>query len=144
MTVGRIEGGVWTASTPYELTAYVRFGFGPETLPEEIQGRMRAAVEAAAPGVQLHFEGFRARAHNHPRTGPLADELGAAHAQVLGAPLVPLVNTGTVDTRYVEGVPGYCYGGISGNAHGTDEWVDLESLVQAATVVALTTASWTA
>jgi acetylornithine deacetylase len=144
MTVGRIDGGVWTASTPYELTAYVRFGFGPETLPEEIQARMRAAVEAAAPGVQVHFEGFRARAHNHPRTGPLADGLGAAHAQVLGAPLVPLVNTGTVDSRYVEDVPGYCYGGISGNAHGTDEWVDLESLVQAATVVALTTASWTA
>ena len=79
MTVGRIEGGVWTASTPYELTAYVRFGFGPETLPEEIQARMRAAVEATGPGVQVHFEGFRARAHNHPKTGPLVDTLSAAH-----------------------------------------------------------------
>jgi acetylornithine deacetylase len=144
MTVGRIEGGVWTSSTPYELTAYVRFGFGPETLPEEIQGRMRAAVEAAAPGVRIEFEGFRARAHNHARTGPLVDALSAAHERVLGEPPVPLVNTGTVDTRYVETVPGLCYGGVGGNPHGSDEWVDIDSLVRVATVVALTTAGWTA
>jgi acetylornithine deacetylase len=143
MTVGKIDGGVWTASTPYELTAYVRFGFGPETLPEEIQGRMRSAIAASVPGVEIHFEGFRARAHNHTKTGPLVDLLGHAHDHVLGRPVEPLVNTGTVDTRYVEAVPGFCYGGISGNSHGTDEWVDLSSLVQVATVVALTTAGWT-
>ena len=135
---------MWTASTPYALTAYVRFGFGPETLPEEIQARMRTAVEAAAPAVEIHFEGFRARAHNHPRTGPLVDALGAAHERVLGEPVAPLVNTGTVDTRYVESVPGLCYGGIGGNLHGTDEWVDIDSLVNTATVVALTAAGWTA
>ena len=144
MTVGKIEGGVWTASTPYELTAYVRFGFGPETLPEEIQARMRAAVEGAAPTVSIHFEGHRARAHNHPKSGPLVELLGASHEHVTGTPLEPLVNTGTVDTRYVETVPGYCYGGIGDNLHGTDEWVDLGSLVQVATVVALATAAWTA
>jgi acetylornithine deacetylase len=144
MTVGRIAGGVWTASTPYELTAYVRFGFGPETLPDEIQARMVAAVAGAAPNVRVEFEGFRARAHNHRKTGPLVDLLGASHEHVIGAPLQPLVNTGTVDTRYVETVPGYCYGGIAGNAHGTDEWVDFESLIQVATVVAITTAGWTA
>jgi acetylornithine deacetylase len=144
MTVGRIEGGVWTASTPYELTASVRFGFGPETLPEEIQARMRAAVEAAAPDVEIQFEGFRARAHNHPKTGPLVEALSAAHERVLGNAPAPLVNTGTVDTRYVEDVPGLCYGGIGGNLHGTDEWVDVDSLVQTATVVALATGGWTA
>jgi acetylornithine deacetylase len=144
MTVGRIAGGVWTASTPYELTAHVRFGFGPETPPEEVQARMLAAVAAATPDVRIEFEGFRARAHNHPKTGPLVDLLGASHEHVVGAPLQPLVNTGTVDTRYVDTVPGYCYGAIAGNAHGTDEWVDLESLIQVATVVAITTAGWTA
>jgi acetylornithine deacetylase len=41
-------------------------------------------------------------------------------------------------------VPGLCYGGTGGNLHGTDEWVDVDSLVQTATVVALTTAGWTA
>jgi acetylornithine deacetylase len=143
MSVGKIEGGVWTASTPYELTAYVRFGFGPETLPEEIQARMRAAVKEAAPTVAIHFEGHRARAHNHPKSGPFVELLTASHERVVGTPPVPLVNTGTVDTRYVESVPGYCYGGTGANLHGTDEWVDLDSLVQTATVVAITAAGWT-
>lgn len=144
MTVGKIGGGVWTASTPYKLTAWVRFGFGPETLPEEIQARMLAAVTKATPNVRVEFEGFRARAHNHPTTGPLVDVLAGSHERVLGTPIESHVNTGTVDTRYVESVPGFCYGGIAGNFHGTDEWVDLDSLIQAATVVAITTAAWTA
>ncbi len=144
MTVGKIEGGVWTASTPYELIAYVRFGFGPETSPREIQDRMRAAVEQHAPTVEVAFEAFRAHAHNHPAGGPLADALGAAHQRVSGDALVPKVNPGTVDTRYVETVPGLCYGPTSGNLHGTDEWVDIDSQVQVATIVALTAASWTA
>jgi acetylornithine deacetylase len=144
MTVGKIGGGVWTASTPYELTAWVRFGFGPETLPGEIQARMSVAVTTATPNVRVEFEGFRARAHNHPKTGPFVDVLATSHEQVLGAPLEPHVNTGTVDTRYVDSVPGFCYGAVAGNFHGTDEWVDLDSLIQAATVVAITTAGWTA
>jgi acetylornithine deacetylase len=144
MTVGRIEGGVWTASTPYALTAYVRFGFGPETSPQEIQERMRAAVQVSAPSVEIIFEGFRAEAHNHSPTGPLANVLAAAHERASGRPIRPHVNTGTVDTRYVQTVPGYCYGPLAGNIHGTDEWVDIDSQVQTATVVALTTAAWTA
>src|SRR5262249_57216062 len=36
MTVGRIEGGVWTASTPHELVAHIRFGFGPDLDPAEV------------------------------------------------------------------------------------------------------------
>lgn len=143
MSVGRIGGGVWTASTPHELTAHVRFGFGPETSPAEIQARLRAAAKAAAPEVELHFEGFRAHAHKRPATGPLVDILGAAHRQTISTDLVPYVNTGTVDARFVETVPGYSYGPIAGNLHGTDEWVDLDSLLHTATVVALTAAAWT-
>jgi acetylornithine deacetylase len=145
MTVGRIGGGVWTASTPYELTAWVRFGFGPETTPQEIQERMRAAVHRSAPEVEIHFEGHRAHAHKHPLDGPLVDALRGAHEAVTGSSLQPLVNTGTVDTRFVgEPVQSYCYGGTGANLHGTDEWVDLDSLLTAATVVARTTATWTA
>lgn len=144
MTVGKIEGGVWTASTPYELAAYVRFGFGPETTPQEIQRRMLSAVSDAAPSVEVQFEGFRAEAHNHSKQGPLADVLRDAHQLVVGESLAPVVNLGTVDTRYVKQVPGFCYGPIAGEMHGTDEWLDLDSQLQAATVIALATARWTA
>lgn len=144
MTVGKLEGGVWTSSTPHELTAYIRFGFGPETPPQEIQERMRSAVQSSAPGVEIIFEGFRAHAYNRAASSPLGDALAAAHLLVQGEPVAPRVSTGTVDSRYVNTVPSYCYGPLAGNIHGTDEWVDIDSQVAAATTVALTAAAWTA
>jgi len=143
MTVGRIEGGVWTASTPHELTAQIRFGFGRETEPAEIQERMRAAVLGATTDVEIHFEGFRARAYAQPTTGPLVDAVLAAHRGVTGSDADAVAFTATNDSRFVDG-PCLCYGPIADNLHGTDEWVDVESLVQTATVVALVAAGWTA
>jgi acetylornithine deacetylase len=143
MTVGKIEGGVWTASTPHELTAKIRFGFGRETEPAEIQERMRAAVLEATTDVEIWFEGFRARAYAQPAAGPLVDAVSAAHRSVVGSDPDSVAFTATNDARYVEG-PCLCYGPSAGNLHGTDEWVDIDSLVQAATVVALTAAAWTA
>jgi len=143
MTVGRIEGGVWTASTPHELAAHIRFGFGRDLEPGEVQRRLRDAVGSAAPEVAVDFEAFRARAHSHPTSGPLVDTLAAAHRSVLGGDPEPVAMTGTNDGRYVE-APCLCYGPAAGNLHGSDEWVDLQTLVQTATVVALTAGSWSA
>ena len=143
MTVGRIEGGVWTASTPHELVASIRFGFGRDLEPAEVQERMRAAVREASPEVAITFEAFRARAYAHPTTGALVDAVSAAHRTVLGSAPEPTTFTATTDARYVYG-PCLCYGPSAGNLHGTDEWVDVETLVQTATVAALTAAAWTA
>jgi acetylornithine deacetylase len=143
MTIGRIEGGVWTASTPYELSAYIRFGFGRDLEPAEVQRRMREAVEGVTDQVEITFEAFRARAHAHPTDGALADALSSAHRSVTGSETSPVAQTGTHDGRYVE-VPSFAYGPSAGNLHGTDEWVELETLVQTAEIVALTTAAWTA
>ena len=142
MTVGKVEGGVWTASTPHELAAHVRFGFGREVTPAEMQERMRAAVAEAAPDVEVRFEAFRAHAHNHPTEGPLVDAVSTAHREVVGAEPELAALTGTVDARYVQ-APCLCYGPEAGGLHGTDEWVDLETLMQTAAVVALTAAGWT-
>jgi acetylornithine deacetylase len=143
MTVGRIGGGVWTASTPFELSAHIRFGFGRDLDPGEVQRRMRDAVAERAPEVAVEFEGFRACAHCHPTSGPLVTALSAAHRSVLGGEPELLAATGTNDARYVE-APCLCYGPSAGNIHGTDEWVDVDSLHATAAVVALTAAGWTA
>ena len=141
MTVGRIEGGVWTASTPHELVARVRFGFGRDLEPAEVQERMREAVREASPEVEVHFEAFRARAYCQPTSGPLVDVVLAAHRRVLEGEADTVAFTGTTDARYVEG-PCLCYGPSAGNLHGTDEWVDIATLVETATVVALASAAW--
>jgi acetylornithine deacetylase len=143
VTIGRIEGGVWTASSPAELVARVRVGFGRDTEPAEIQQRIRDGVAETAPDVEVAFEAFRARAYCHDASGPLPDLLRDAHRRVLGAEPTTMAFTATTDARYVEG-PCLCYGPTASNLHGRDEWVDLESLEQTATVVAPAAADWLA
>jgi len=143
MTIGKIGGGVWTASTPHELVANVRFGFGRDLEPAEVQALLWEAVREASPEVEIQFEAFRARAYCHPTSGPLVDSLSAAHQAIIGSEAETVAFTATTDARYVEGAC-LCYGPVAGNLHGTDEWVDVETLVQTATVVALTAAEWTA
>ena len=143
MTVGRIEGGVWTASSPAELVAHVRIGFGRDIEPADLQRRIVDDVGRAAPAVDVSFEAFRARAYCHDTSGPLPELLSEAHRRVLGTEPETMVFTATTDARQVEG-PCLCYGPIASNLHGRDEWVDLESLEQTATVVAVAVAEWLA
>ena len=143
MTVGQISGGVWTSSAPALLEARVRFGFGLDVEPLDMQRRIVDTVAAAAPAVEVSFEAFRARAYCHETRGPLPELLGEVHASVLGTGIRTSAFTATTDARYVDG-PCFCYGPIASGFHGSDEWVDIESLESVAAVVALTAARWLA
>jgi acetylornithine deacetylase len=131
------------ASSPAELVAHVRIGFGRDIEPADLQRRIVDDVGRAAPAVDVSFEAFRARAYCHDTSGPLPELLGEVHRRVLGTEPETMVFTATTDARQVEG-PCLCYGPIASNLHGRDEWVDLESLEQTATVVAVAVAEWLA
>ncbi len=141
MTIGRIEGGVWTASSPAELVVRLRIGIGLDVEPADKQEQIRERVTAAAPDVDVAFEGFRARAYCHETTGPLPEQLRDAHRRLLGTEPRTMAFTATTDARQVDG-PCLCYGPTAGNMHGRDEWVDLGSLEQTAAVVAVAAADW--
>jgi len=143
MTVGKIGGGVWTSSQPALLEARVRFGFGLDVDPLDIQTQIIEAVATAAPAVEVSFEAFRARAYCHDREGALPELLSEVHASVLHTEMGTSAFTATTDARYVDG-PCACYGPVASGFHGADEWVDIESLESVATVVALTAARWLA
>jgi acetylornithine deacetylase len=140
-SVGRIEGGVWTASTPAALTAHVRIGFGRDTEPAEVQRAVIEAIGEACDDVTVAFTAFRARACWHDPDAPWPQLVGAAHRSVTGRPIEAIAATATSDMRYVTG---QClnYGPVAGSAHGIDEWVDLASLEQATTAIVLAAASW--
>ena len=44
---------------------------------------------------------------------------------------------GPTDLRFFEGSEAVCYGPTGDGLHGVDEWVDLESIAEVATVLAL-------
>jgi acetylornithine deacetylase len=140
-SVGMIEGGVWTASTPAALTAHVRIGFGRDSEPADVQRAVVEAVAEACEDVSVDFTAFRARACRHDPDAPWPLLVGAAHEAVTGRPAATGAATATSDMRYVTG---QClnYGPTAGGLHGTDEWVDLDSLQQATTAIVLAAARW--
>lgn len=140
-SIGMIDGGVWTSSTPEELVAHVRIGFGRDSEPDQVQKEVADAVAEASDRVTVEFTAFRAHAHCHDHTGPWPELVGAAHQSVLDRPIVPAAITATSDARYITS-PCVNYGPIAGALHGADEWVDLASLEQAATVIVLAAANW--
>jgi acetylornithine deacetylase len=141
LNLGEIHGGVWPSSVPAEVVLRCRLGFGPDLEPDGAQALLRGAVEEAAPGVEVGFEGFRCRAYRHDLDGPFAQLAGECHAAIHGAQPGVKTSTATTDARYVEG-PCICYGPEAGNIHGIDEWVDLASARDTAVAVALIASRW--
>jgi acetylornithine deacetylase len=141
LNVGVLGGGEWPSSEPAIAQARVRVGFGRSLAPEAAQERVRAAVREAAPEVAVVFEGFRAPAYCDQLEHPLADALASSHEQLHGSRPRRQVLAATTDARSVAG-PCVCYGPLAGDIHGTDEWVDVDSLEAVACGVALTMAAW--
>lgn len=140
LNVGTLAGGEWPSSEPARAEARVRLGFGRSLTPPEAQALLADAVRAAAPGVDVEFEGFRAVAYCDDLSHDLARALGAAHAALHGSAPERQVLAATTDARSVTG-PCVCYGPVAGDIHGTDEWVDIDSIEAVAGVIALTIAA---
>lgn len=144
LNLGEIHGGVWPSSVPAEVVLRCRLGFGFEHTAAQAQALLAGAVHAAAPTVEVTFEGFRAHPYQHA-SDQFVELVRQAHADASGGGQLPDLkqSTATTDARYVAG-PCTCFGPIAGDIHGTDEWVDLASVRQTAISVALCIARWCA
>jgi acetylornithine deacetylase len=146
INLGKVAAGDWTSSAPASATFSVRVGFPRGWTPEEAEARVRAAlvemVEAdpdftIKPKVAL--SGFRAKGHFIERDAALVHDLAQAHAEAHGAPPPAFMLGSTSDARvYLEdfGIPAVCYGARGANLHGVDEYVELQSIVDAARTLA--------
>jgi acetylornithine deacetylase len=140
LNLGELRAGVWPSSVPTDAVLRARLGFGRDLEPVAAQAFVRDAVAAAAPAVEVSFEGFRAPAYVHDPASDLAALLGACHVAVHGGPPPhPYVSTATTDARFVAG-PCYCYGPAGGMVHGIEEWVDLDTVRATAATIALVVA----
>ena len=71
--------------------------------------------------------------------------LRRAHKQATGQELTSQTSTAYIDARVhslYDKVPAMVYGPISGDIHGFDEWVSIESLKRVTTAMALFIAEW--
>jgi hypothetical protein len=97
ITIGTIEGGAWPASAPEALVAHARVGFGRDVEPHQVQEQIREAVAREAPGVEVGFEAFPARAHCHDLTHPWPQLVAEAHGAVVGGAPAATVVAATTD-----------------------------------------------
>jgi acetylornithine deacetylase len=110
--------------------------------PREAQSLLAAAVERADGSARVEFRGFRARGYAFDAGSPLVRLLSGCHEEVRGAPLVPDPSRATTDLRFFQPGQAVCYGPTGERLHGVDEWVDLESIADTATVLALLVSRW--
>jgi acetylornithine deacetylase len=141
LNVGALHSGDWPSMTPGRAELDVRLGFPIRMDPAEAQARLSAAVVRADGAAQIEFRGFRARGYSFARDTPLVRLLTECHEEVRGGELAPDPSRATTDLRFFEG-QAVCYGPSGDGIHGVDEWVDLESIADVATVLALLIRRW--
>jgi acetylornithine deacetylase len=141
LNVGALHAGDWPSMTPGSAELDVRLGFPIRMDPSEAQTLLAAAVERADGAAQVEFRGFRARGYAFDRNTPLVRLLSDCHEEVRGTALEPEPSRATTDLRFFEG-QAVCYGPTGEGLHGVDEWVDLESIAETATVLALLIRRW--
>jgi len=146
INLGKVAAGDWTSSAPASATFGVRIGFPRGWTPDEAETRIRAAISdmveadsdfSITPVVTL--SGFRAKGHFIERDAALVRDLARAHADAHGTPPSAFMLGSTSDARvYLEdfGIPAVCYGAKGANLHGVDEYVELQSIVDAARTLA--------
>jgi acetylornithine deacetylase len=147
VNVGVFRAGDWPSSVPGQATVGLRVGFPPAWTPDEALKRVSDAVTAAAAAdpwlashpPELRASGFRAEGYLQDARHPLVTSLAAAHESAHGAPPRTYALGSTTDARiYLNqfGVPAVAYGPRVRNIHGTDEAVELASIVAGARTLA--------
>jgi acetylornithine deacetylase len=142
LNLGALHAGDWPSMTPGRAELDVRLGFPIRMEPAEAQSLFAEAVRRADPQAQVEFRGFRARGYSFPEDSPLVGLLADCHQEVRGGSLKAKPARATTDLRFFEGSQAVCYGPTGANFHGVDEWVDLESIAEVATVLALLIRRW--
>jgi acetylornithine deacetylase len=153
VNIGKVNAGDWASSVPSVARLEVRVGHPRHWTSDEAFERIRGAVlEAAAqddwfaehPPV-ITMSGYRAERYYQDPQAEIVGALSRAH-EVVHRSAPPLVTIGsTTDARFYLnqfGVPAVAYGPRTRNMHGTDEAVELDSIIECARVVARFLRDW--
>lgn len=154
ISVGTLSGGDWHSTVPHEAVIEGRYGI---FVGESVEEAKRSFVEAVREGAEADpwlrehppvlewFEG-QFESGQTPEDAPILRQLASCHEAVAGeSPVLQGVPYGS-DLRLFTNharIPAVLYGpGDVANAHTVDEFIDLDQVVTATKVLALTVATW--
>ena len=147
LNVGALHSGDWWATSPGKAVLDVRLGFPRDVTPEQAHERLLAAVERVSPQARVELCGHRAVGYSFDHESPFVRLLRDCHQAHHGElPPIRAVRA-TTDLRHFEQpfpapLGAAHYGPTGDRLHGTDEWVDLQSIADVATVIALVLRRW--
>ncbi len=145
VNLGKVRAGDWTSSAPAIATLDVRVGFPRAWSPAEAEGKIRETISAIAAAERFPVEpqvtltGLRAQGYLIDTQAPLVRDLSAAHMQAHGVLPKTYALGSTTDARFYLndfGIPAVCFGVTGHRLHGVDEYVELQSIVDAARTLA--------
>ncbi|KAL4891639.1 acetylornithine deacetylase [Aspergillus ambiguus] len=153
LNVAMVNAGDWASSVPAWCRVDCRMAIFPgvsaKSAAEEIE---RKVQEVAANDTFLskntpmvNWNGFFAEGYVLEPGSQAENALQWAHQQATGEEMQSFTTPAYLDTRVFalyDKIPALCYGPISGNIHGFDEWVSIKSLERITTSIALFIAEW--
>ena len=154
INIGTIKGGDWHSTVPQEVVVTGRYGVFPGEDLRDARHIMSEALEKAAqadPWLREHppvLEWIEGQFESGQTSSdhPVVTTLASAHQSVMGtAPPLKGVTWGAdlrLFTNHAD-TPAVLYGpGDVSLAHGPDEYVELEQVLDAAKVIALAIYQW--
>ncbi|CAN5131965.1 ArgE/DapE family deacylase [soil metagenome] len=153
VNIGKVHAGDWASSVPATAAIEVRVGHPAHLSADGALERVRDAVLAATASTEWYLEhppsfaltGYRAERYLQDADADIVRVLATAHRGLHGVPPELVTIGSTTDARYYLnqfGVPAVAYGPRTRNMHGTDEAVELASIVECAKVVARFLRNW--
>ncbi|MEA2494609.1 MAG: acetylornithine deacetylase [Thermoleophilaceae bacterium] len=145
ISVGRINGGLWSSSVPDRLTFEGRVGVPVGDRPDVIQQRLEAAVQRACPEARIAWTGGRFGSGETDPRHPFAQLVAQAAADELGRSVEPIGVPYGADMRLFceREMPCVMFGtpGLE-RAHAVDEYVEVADLVALTRTLIRVLARW--
>lgn len=140
INIGRLEMGDWPSSVASFITLGIRVGFPTSKNPDDVIKDVAMVVESVIganrmSGVTINPHGFRAQRYLLSPDHSLPRAVAEMHLRANGVSTRASVLGSTTDARYYVNqakIPAICLGPRVENMHGTDESVDLASIVEGA------------
>lgn len=153
LNIGTVHAGDWPSSVPEECILEIRFAYYPGTALADAQNAIRDHITEVSRRdewlrhhpPEVTFFGFAAEPAIYDLDTPIFRTLQANHEAVTHTSLCSGPSAATIDNRFYQlyrDLPALAYGASGGALHAPDEWVDLESLRTATTVLAGTVMDW--
>ncbi|KAI1610610.1 acetylornithine deacetylase [Exophiala viscosa] len=153
LNVAIVNGGDWASSVPswcrFDCRIAIAPGVSAKSAADEIEKKVADFASADAflskNTPKLTWNGFFSEGYVLEPGTEAEELLRKAHQKVTGQELEYQTSTAYLDARIhtlYDRIPALVYGNVSGNIHGVDEWVSIESLKRTTTAIALFIAEW--